>query len=188
MRAEKETGMSKRLGPEAWVVAGLKALAEEGVEEVRVERLAVALGVTKGSFYWHFADRKALLDAILAAWQARATEDVIAQVEATAGNARARMHELMTIVFSSDGRIDRQVRAWAANDDAVQAAVDIIDKKRTGYLERLLIADGFGKPEARARARFAYHALIGQFAMARGKGRRAKDELELVFAMLVAKV
>lgn len=180
--------MSKRLGPDAWVVAGLKALAADGVDAVRVERLAVGLGVTKGSFYWHFADRSALLDAVLAAWRARATGDIIARVEAEAGDPRAKMLALMRIVFSSDGRLDQQVRAWAANDASVRAAVDAIDLARTRYLERLYTAMGFDKPEARARARFAYHALIGQFALAdRGKRRGADAELEIVFAMLVAR-
>ena len=178
--------MSQRLGPEAWVVAALKALAKDGVEAVRVERLAQALGVTKGSFYWHFADRQTLLDAVLAAWKARATADVIAQVEATGGDARTRMQALMAIVFSSDGRIDRQVRAWAANDAGARAVVEEIDGKRTGYLEGLFMALGFGRADARARARFAYHALIGQFALSdSGKGARAKGELDLVFAMLI---
>lgn len=180
--------MSKRLGRDEWVVAGLRALAESGVEAVRVERLAEALGVTKGSFYWHFADRQALLTAVLEAWKARATADVIAQVEAKGSDARTRMHELMTIVFSSDGRLDRQVRAWAANDEAAGVALAEIDAKRTGYLEKLFAGLGFERAEARARARFAYHALIGQFALANGgKGKQAAAELELVFEMLVAK-
>ena len=179
--------MSKRLGRDAWVVAGLKALADSGVEAVRVERLAGALGVTKGSFYWHFADRQALLAAVLEAWKARATADIITQVEAKGGDARARMHALMTIVFLSDGRLDRQVRAWAANDVQARLAQEEIDGLRTGYLERLFAGLGFGRAEARARARFAYHALIGQFAMANGgKGKRAAAEREVVFAMLVA--
>jgi AcrR family transcriptional regulator len=177
--------MSKRLGKDAWVVAGLKALAESGVEAVRVERLAEALGVTKGSFYWHFADRQALLMAVLEAWKARATADVIAQVEAKGSDARTRLHELMMIVFSTDGRLERQVRAWAANDEAAGVALAEIDAKRTRYLEGLFTGLNFGRAEARARARFAYHALIGQFALADGgKRKRAAAELELVFEML----
>src|ERR1051325_11082310 len=57
-----------RLDAEAWVAAAFDALAEGGVDAVRVEPLAKALGITKGSFYWHFADRRALLDAMLTAW------------------------------------------------------------------------------------------------------------------------
>lgn len=181
-------GMSKRLGKDAWVVAGLKALADQGIEAVRVERLAEALGVTKGSFYWHFTDRQALLTAVLDVWKARATADIIAQVEAEGDDPRARMHALMMIVFTSDGRLDRQVRAWAANDEMAAAALKEIDGARTRYLEGLFTGIGFDRAAARARARFAYHALIGQFAMAdAGKGKRAAAELEMVFEMLVAR-
>lgn len=179
--------MAERLGPEAWVAAGLKALAGHGIAAVRVERLAEVLGVTKGSFYWHFTDRQALLQAVLAAWRARATGDIIAEVEARGGDdPRARMHALMMIVFSSDGRLERQVRAWAANDETVEAAVAAIDTQRMRYLERLFSGLGFDNAQSRARSRFAYHALIGQFTLAaRKKETRARSELEIVFAMLV---
>ncbi|MEQ1696418.1 MAG: TetR/AcrR family transcriptional regulator [Hyphomicrobiaceae bacterium] len=180
--------MSKRLGKDAWVVAGLKALADHGVDGVRIERLAEALGVTKGSFYWHFADRQALLTAVLVAWKARATADIIVQVEAKGCDPRERMHELMMIVFTADGRLERQVRAWAANDEAARLAQDEIDGERTRYLEGLFTGLGFKRAEARARSRFAYHALIGQFALSDGgKGKRAAAELELVFEMMVTR-
>ena len=55
--------MSMRLSRQEWIDAGLKAMARDGVDAVRIERLAAALKVTKGSFYWHFKDRDALLEA-----------------------------------------------------------------------------------------------------------------------------
>src|ERR1043165_7845340 len=57
-----------RLDADAWVAAAFDALAQGGVDAVRVEPLAKALGITKGSFYWHFTDRRALLDAMLGSW------------------------------------------------------------------------------------------------------------------------
>jgi AcrR family transcriptional regulator len=88
--------VSKRLGRQEWINAGLKALAEHGAEAVRIERLADTLRVTKGSFYWHFKDRGALLEALLEAWQARATNAIIDQVEARGGDARTRLETLFT--------------------------------------------------------------------------------------------
>src|SRR5262245_66201756 len=61
-------GNSARLDADAWIAAAFEALAAGGVDAVRVEPLAKALGITKGSFYWHFTDRRALLDAMLSAW------------------------------------------------------------------------------------------------------------------------
>ena len=67
-RAAAEKSKATRLDAAAWVAAAFDALADGGIDAVRVEPLAKALGITKGSFYWHFADRRALLDAMLDAW------------------------------------------------------------------------------------------------------------------------
>ncbi|MDH3596293.1 MAG: TetR/AcrR family transcriptional regulator [Rhodospirillales bacterium] len=179
--------MSKRLGKREWIDAGLKALAAQGVDAVRVEVLAKALGVTKGSFYWHFKNRNALLEAVLDAWKARATNDVIAQVEERNGDARARLRSLFTIVLESDGRLDREIRAWAAKDSAALAAIEHIDRRRLAYLESLFLGLDFTPIEAAARARLVYHALIGQFTMglpAKPQSRPSK-QFEIIFEMLV---
>ena len=65
-RAKQEKPV--RLDAEAWIGAAFDALADGGIDAVRVEPLAKALDITKGSFYWHFADRRALLDAMLGSW------------------------------------------------------------------------------------------------------------------------
>jgi AcrR family transcriptional regulator len=181
--------MNKRLGPQEWIGQALRTLAADGVEAVRIERLATALHVTKGSFYWHFADRGALLAATLEAWKARATADVIAQVEAGGGAPRDRMKTLLGIVFGADGRLELQIRAWAANDDLALTAQHEIDGLRTGYVRSLFLELGFDPPEASARAQFAYLALIGQYALGpSAQGRLSKpDQFDRVFKMLVAR-
>ena len=178
--------MSKRLGKQEWIEAALRSLAEHGVDAVRVERLAEALQVTKGSFYWHFQDRDALLSAMLEAWQARATNDIIAMVEARGGETGARIRALGLTVFNADGRLDRQVRAWAANDEQARAAQVKIDQRRLGYLEQLFKELGFSTAQANARATFSYHALIGQFAM-NAKGKPKPGQLEIIFELLMRK-
>ena len=72
----------------AWVDAALRAFADGGPEAVRVEPLAKALGVTRGGFYWHFADRAALLDELLDTWERRSTDEVLERVESAGGDAR----------------------------------------------------------------------------------------------------
>src|SRR5260370_14402155 len=80
MKATVSTGTerSSPLGAEAWEKAALKAIADRGFSGAAIEPLAKKLGVTKGSFYWHFADREALIRAALKRWEKRSTEDVIA--------------------------------------------------------------------------------------------------------------
>jgi len=81
----------------AWVHAALQALAAGGPDAVRVEALAVSLGVSKGGFYWHFADRQALLEEMLDTWEKTGTEDIIARVASHPGDARAKLQKLFDI-------------------------------------------------------------------------------------------
>ena len=155
--------MTQRLSADDWLNAAFRMMIADGIESVRVERLAVALNLTKGSFYWHFKDRPALLAAMLAAWQARATGAIIDAVEAEGGSPAERLAKLISLVFRSDGRLDRAIRAWAATDTAAASAQAAIDSRRLDYVTALLSAAGLSDETARARARFTYQALIGQF-------------------------
>ena len=79
-----------RLSREHWIEAALDALGEGGVGAVAVEPLAARLGVTKGSFYWHFPSREALLVAALERWEAMEQETVFGKLEAIS-DPRARL-------------------------------------------------------------------------------------------------
>ena len=182
MTTQNPTNM--RLGRQNWIDGALRVLAAQGVDAVRVERLAGDLKVTKGSFYWHFKNREALLLAVLQAWEARATHDIITMVEAGGGDAAMRLRTLGMEVFGSDGRLDRQVRAWSAHDPVARLAQERIDARRVAYLVQLLGEIGFDPEAARARALFSYQALIGQFATEAGL-RLTPAQLELVFRMLL---
>ena len=154
-----------RLGREDWVGAALEALAEGGVEAVRVEVLARRLKVTKGSFYWHFQDRPALLAALREHWEAVATGAVIRKVEEGGGDAPTRLWRLMELTLPADGRVDMAMRAWAAVDAAAADAVQRVDRTRIAYLEGLFAGMGLDAATVRARSRLAYFSLIGEFAV-----------------------
>ena len=176
--------MAKTLDKQDWIDAAVRALAERGIEAVRIEQLARDLQVTKGSFYWHFRDRNALLRTLLEAWKARATDDIIALVEARGGNAQERLLTLGNTVFNADGRLDRQVRLWAANDPSAQLAKQEVDGLRLSYVTSLFAELGFTPAEASARAGFVYHAAIGQFAIS-ATAKPKPEELEIIFRMLL---
>jgi AcrR family transcriptional regulator len=157
------------LGPEAWVAAGLRALGEGGVEAVRVEVLARVLAVTKGSFYWHFADRRALLDAMAARWEQSTTTDVITAVEADGGSGADRLRRLIALCFRGNqgatiGRLESALRRWGSTDDAVRPILGRVDTARLAYVTGLLIEHGLTPATARLRARLLYLAMIGEFA------------------------
>src|ERR671910_1847217 len=86
----------------SWIEAGLRALAAGGPDAVRIEPLAQTLGVTRGGFYWHFDDRRALLEEILDAWERVSVDEVIERVEGEGGDARAKLRRLSAIASSGD--------------------------------------------------------------------------------------
>ncbi len=155
-----------RLGREDWIEAGLAALAADGPDGVRVERLARALGATKGSFYWHFRDRAELQDAILDVWDERTTPAILAQV-AGPGPAEPRLRRLARLVTDAGEpgellELERAVRAWAVFDPAVAARVARVDGARLAGLRALFRECGFGPGDAELRARIFVYYVPGE--------------------------
>lgn len=150
-----------RLTAADWVDAALAAVAERGISAVAVEPLAARLGATKGSFYWHFTNRDALVAAALARWEERDTEDVIRLVEAESDPAE-RLRALFTHVLESLGRDRLGVQLLAAADQPLVAgAVRRVTERRIGYMVEIFEQLGFATEEARNRAVLVYTAYVG---------------------------
>ena len=146
-----------------WVSAGLEALRKGGVAAVRVERLTGDVGVTKGSFYHHFRDRGALLEALLDYWAREMTDAEFARLETLRGGLAARLLALAEDVLEKGmGRYDPAIRAWARSDRKVAAAVAAVDRRRVKALAGFFEEAGFGAAEARTRARTFYTFLLGE--------------------------
>ena len=105
----------------SWIQEGLRALGVGGPDAVRIEKLAQALGVTKGGFYWHFEDRPALLEEMLDAWERLVVDEVIDRVESEGGDARTKLRRLSALASSSRElmKIELAVRDWARRDKRV---------------------------------------------------------------------
>jgi AcrR family transcriptional regulator len=151
-----------------WLGAGLDALRKGGVGAVRVERLAADVGVTKGSFYHHFRDRGALLEALLEFWSREMTDAEFERIQSlrggdTGGELRARLLALAEDVLEKGmGRYDPAIRAWGRSDRKVAAAVAQVDRRRVRALTALFEEGGFGAAQARTRARTFYTFLLGE--------------------------
>ena len=154
------TNMSDQLSAKDWVDQGLKALASRGFTALKAEPLAKALRVSRGSFYWHFADIAAFHAAILARWHEVAAEQIIANVEA-ASKDEDPLALLLRRVFGERLMLERAVRTWASVDPAARAAVQAIDRRRLNYVEGLLAQSGLPAELARARAQILYWAFLG---------------------------
>jgi len=155
--------MSRRLNRQSWITAAFDALIREGVNQVRVERLARRLGVTKGSFYWHFRDRTELLDAVLDYWAREMTQTVLDHAQMFQGDPVQRIyHTLDEIIGKEKARFDPQVRAWASQDARARRAVHRIDSIRMSFLQDLFTDAGFDKTTAEIRARLIYYYILGE--------------------------
>lgn len=157
---------SANQGPASWLRAASHALRSGGVEAVRIEPLARTLGVTKGSFYWHFRDRDALLAALLEDWERRAGALFLRRLEAASVDPVKRLGLLLeTVIREGRGAIDPAIRAWATRDERAAAALARVDQVRLGWLEGLFRDIGFDAADSTARARLAYFALLGEHGL-----------------------
>jgi AcrR family transcriptional regulator len=157
----------ERLGAGDWLDAARNALISSGIAAVKVEPLAASLGVTAGSFYWHFPNRPALLSRLLDHWQA---ENSAAMVRAASdgATAEARFEAFMNVWVTEDGyspAFDSAVRDWARTSDEVRRAVQAVDTRRIGLLTRIYADLGFDPDPAEVRARIAYFHQVGFYAL-----------------------
>lgn len=158
----------------AWVDAGLRALAISGPDSIRVETIARELGVTKGGFYWHFADRAALLDRVLDAWERLLLEQVIEQVEDRGGDARTKLRRLFALASDEAVTIDLAVRDWARRDPAVTDRLRRVDNARMDYMRGLFGAFCTDDAEVEIRCVLALSLWIGNHFMAADHGTRSR--------------
>jgi AcrR family transcriptional regulator len=151
-----------RLTVDDWIEAGFGLIAEEGLRAVKIDRLCERLGVTKGSFYWHFSDVRGYLAALTSAW----AEAASAQRTALTGLRRlppAERLRAMTEHLSSPRQwtLERAIREWARYDAGVAAQVSSSDVFVFGEVSRVFGDSGFAPDEAGMRARAAFAAGIG---------------------------
>jgi len=173
----------------SWIEEGLRVLAAGGPDAVRIEPLAQALGVTRGGFYWHFDDRRALLEEILDAWERASVDEVIARVESEEGDARAKLRRLSALAASGDQplRTDLAVRDWARREPPVAERLRRVDNRRVAYLRTLFGALSADADDVEARCLVFYSLWIGSHFIAADHGaRRRADVVKLALRQLGA--
>lgn len=160
--AARKAGSRPRLTPDDWVAAALAAIAEGGLAAVAIEPLAARLGATKGSFYWHFANREGLLEAALASWERQTTTDVAARALAAGPDPAGQLRWLITEVarIAETDRVGLALLASAAQP-AVAATLDRVTRHRLAILVTLFGELGLPPATARRRALLAYSAYLG---------------------------
>ncbi len=160
-----------RLSREDWIEAARVVLIAYGVDDVKVDRLAKKLRVTRGSFYWHFKHRKDLLDALLAGWETQ-NRNELRQIRKRSQRIDAGLAETVRIWLSEDPAyptFDMAVRFWARKSPEVARLVRKIDEEWISLFQETFEAHGEDKMTAFARARVIYFHQIGYNALALGE-------------------
>jgi AcrR family transcriptional regulator len=152
--------MTDQLSAKDWLDQGLRALATSGFTALKAEPLAKAMGVSRGSFYWHFADVEAFHAAVLKHWHEVAVEQIIAGIEAVPAD-QSPIAQLLRRSFDRKPALEGAMRSWATLSPMARAAVDAVDRRRLSYVESLLEATGLAPGVARARAQILYWAFLG---------------------------
>jgi AcrR family transcriptional regulator len=168
------------LTPEAWIEAATEVLVDQGIDHVRVDVLATELGVTRGSFYWHFRDREDLLRRVLQAWRERATVALTRRLESARPDPGEQLRDAASLPFrgraaAKAARIELAIRAWARRDEMAREAVDEADAARLAHHERIFGALGFAGEEARCRAFLMYGYEVAESLLYR-QGSAADKE------------
>ncbi|HVV36745.1 MAG TPA: TetR/AcrR family transcriptional regulator [Acidimicrobiales bacterium] len=175
---------STRLSVTDWISAGLELLGEDGIGGVKIQKLCDRLGVTKGSFYWHFTD----LDAFLGA-MAKHYEDG-ARIFRDQFTAMARqdpdktLSEAVRASYDNHlGRIERAMRDWARSDERARAAIEASDRLGFAAIAESFELLGFTPEEADIRAKTLFYAGVGFGDVGPGLGNQRDPHKQLTAMM-----
>ena len=167
------------LSPEAWVKAAQALIVREGVSAMAVEPLAQALGVTKGSFYWHFDSRDALVRAALEAWEQDQSADLVSRYGGIA-DPRRRLRVLLFAAFEDiENGLFFAALAVSSEDPRVAPFLRRATERRLAFGVEAFQALGFSEAEARQRALLAYAAYAGYFQLLRATPKAVKAVTDL---------
>jgi AcrR family transcriptional regulator len=178
------------LTPSDWISAAIEVLVDHGVDAVRVDVLARQLGVTRGSFYWHFKDRDDLLSNMLNTWRDAATEQIITRFDKQHSDPRELVRELLSLPFRGEraqraASIELAIRGWARRDPMARQAVDEVDERRISYHAQVFSTLGFSIAEARARAFVMYAYEVAESMLTNQGTQKQKAERRALVEQLI---
>ncbi len=166
-RMTQSAEKSAQLGKHDWLEAATQALIQGGVEQVQITALARQLNITRGSFYWHFENREALLDAVIDHWQSRNT-GVILEALSTPQSLDQGLLALFAVWVDRqqfDPLLDQAVRDWGRRSDKVKHVLQAEDDARVNAIARFLTRFGFTADQGFIRARVIYFTQLSFYAL-----------------------
>ena len=160
--ASSRGAAGNRLALDDWIEAGYALLAEEGIKALKVDRLCERLGVTKGSFYWHFDGMPSFRAALVGSWGPLREQDRSAFDDTGHTTPRERLSNMMSSLLSPrHWTLERAMREWARTDGTVAESVRAADRRVLQAVRRAFEDYGFDSDEAELRANATFAAGIG---------------------------
>jgi AcrR family transcriptional regulator len=143
-----------------WILAATAAFNARGIDGVSIEALARGLGVTKGSYYWHFKDRAELLEALFSAWSECTRHAATASLLAT--TPFDRLQRFFELLAASGGvPADGGILAWGRRDAALAPKVRSVESRRLEFVRQQLADSGLDGPLAGRRSYVVYFSMLG---------------------------
>jgi len=178
----------RALSRQDWIDAARRMLIARGVERVRVDALARTLKITRGSFYWHFPSRNAVLDALLEDWRVRNTAPFLAAAADERRSAGEKFRALVDIWLDEseyDPAYDSAIREWARTSARVANLVRRVDRQRIDLLAGICLDLGYDPQEAEIRARITYFHQVGYYALGLKESDRARRKLAPIYTRVL---
>lgn len=181
----------EKLSVNDWLKAAFRALTRGGPSAIKAEAIARDLGVSKGSFYWHFENVASLKTNMLAHWKKDATQAIISELDQVSGEPQDKLRRLVS--FSTSGMdtpyggpmVEAAIRDWARYDKSVSRVVEKVDTTRIDYVEGLFYDYGLHRNQSRINARIFYSSLIGLQILSANKLAKPRKDLSELLTMLL---
>ena len=177
---------AKRLSRDDWLKGALR-MCEKGIHAVKVAPLAADLGVTTGSFYWHFKNRHELLEALLDYWEREMTDAAIDAAKHDTGSPADRILGLMERVTDGNlARYDLPIWHWAQSDTTANRVFQRVLQKRFSFAAWMFSEAGFSSEQAEIRGRMMVICMMGESTLIPGSLANRRENLKLKHAILTA--
>ncbi len=171
------TNDSGRLGADDWLRAAFEIMVDDGIGGVKIQRLCERLGVTKGSFYWHFEDIDSFLGALADRW-ADESAHLPGLDDDGADPEQVLLRAMKLFADGHNRNLTRAMRDWAQTDERARAAIRLADRAVFAAVQSALVRLGFEAGEAELRAKILYYAGVG-FAHVGPLGSRSSAQQQL---------
>lgn len=182
----------EKLSINDWLRAAFRALTKGGPAAIKAEAIARDLGVSKGSFYWHFANVPTLKSKMISHWKDEATQSIITELNQVSEDPRDKLKHLVLISTSANDTpyggpmVEVAIRDWARYDSSICGIVERVDGTRIDYVGSLFQQFGLCKKQSKSSAKILYSSLIGLQILSVNNLANPREDLSELLEILLS--